>query len=176
MTRIAAIFGSIAGLILVASFAIGFAMGAEMDDHSPIMGYLIMLIALSMIFAGVKRYRDRELGGVIRFVTAFGMGLAIGGVAAIFYVAGWEAYMYATDYSFMPAYIDSVIEAERAKGTSPEKIAAMSRELQAFARQYANPVYRMAITLSEIVPVMLIVALVAAGLLRNSRFLPARAS
>ncbi|MEI9926854.1 MAG: DUF4199 domain-containing protein [Sphingomonas sp.] len=38
-----------------------------------------MLVALTFIFVGVKRYRDVENGGVIRFLPALGMGLAIAG-------------------------------------------------------------------------------------------------
>ena len=40
-----------------------------------------MIVALSVIFLGVKRYRDQELGGVIRFGTAFMLGLGIAAVA-----------------------------------------------------------------------------------------------
>jgi hypothetical protein len=39
---------------------------------------------------------------------------------------------------------------------------------------YANPITRMGLTLTEILPVGVLVSLVAAGLLRNSRFMPAR--
>jgi hypothetical protein len=42
-------------------------------------------------------------------------------------------------------------------------------------RQYANPFYRLPETFLEIFPVGLLIALVSAVLLRNPRFLPARA-
>jgi hypothetical protein len=41
---------------------------------------------------------------------------------------------------------------------------------------YRNPLFRMPITLTEIVPPGLLVSLVSASLLSNSRFLPARAN
>lgn len=34
---------------------------------SVVLGYTIMLIALSAVFTGIKNYRDRDLGGVIGF-------------------------------------------------------------------------------------------------------------
>ncbi|WP_299694913.1 hypothetical protein [Hydrocarboniphaga sp.] len=34
------------------------------------LGYMIMLIALSAVFVAIKRHRDIELGGVIRFWPA----------------------------------------------------------------------------------------------------------
>lgn len=174
MGRIIWVYGSIAGIILATSFWIGYVLGAEIDDHSPITGYLIMLVALSLVFVGVKRYRDTVHGGVIRFSKAFGVGIGIAGVASIFYVLGWEAYMYATNYSFMDAYIQSVIAASQAAGAPAAEIAKLTREMNAFKSDYANPLYRMAITLSEIAPVGLIVALISAALLRNGRFLPTR--
>ena len=33
-------------------------------------GYLVMLVALTFIFVGVKRYRDVERGGGIKFLPA----------------------------------------------------------------------------------------------------------
>jgi hypothetical protein len=47
--------------------------------------------------------------------------------------------------------------------------------MEAFKLQYANPMIRMPMTFAEIFPVGLLVSLVSAGLLRNPRFLPARA-
>jgi hypothetical protein len=44
-----------------------------------------------------------------------------------------------------------------------------------FRQQYANPLFRLPVTFIEIFPVGLLVSLISAALLRNSRFLPARA-
>lgn len=176
MGRIIWVYGSIAGIILASSFAIGYVLGAGMDDHNIVTGYLVMLVAMSLVFVGIKRYRDTVHGGVISFLPAFGVGMGIAGVASLFYVLGWEAYMYATDYGFMNAYIDSMIAAKQAAGAPPAEIAKFTGEMNAFKADYAKPLYRMMVTLSEIAPVGLIVALVSAGLLRNSRFLPMRKS
>ena len=56
-----------------------------------------------------------------------------------------------------------------------ESRTAVVARLMALMRQaYANPLYRMAETFTEIAPVGLIVSLVSAILLRNPRFLPAK--
>src|SRR6478735_12534760 len=60
-------------------------------EHGMLIGYTIMLVALTTVFLGIKRHRDVELGGVIRFWPAFGMGLAISCIAGACYVAAWEA-------------------------------------------------------------------------------------
>lgn len=173
--RIIAVYGCIAGVILV----IGFegTMAAGLMGHgtgSMVFGYLTMLVALSMVFVGVKRYRDEALGGVIRFGTALGLGYGIAAVACVFYVAGWEAYLFATDYSFMPDFTAAAIEAERAAGASAAELAELEAEMAGYVEMYANPLTRMAITLVEIAPIALLVPLVSAALLRNARFMPAQ--
>lgn len=174
MGRIIWIYGSVAGVVLASSFAIGYLLGAGIDDHNVFIGYAVMLLALSMIFVGVKHYRDKELGGVIRFKSAFGVGLGIAAVASLFYVIGWEIYMYATDYSFMKAYVESVIASKQAAGASASEIAKFAAEMKAFEIQYSNPGYRMVMTLTEIAPVGLLVALISASILRKSSFMPAK--
>lgn len=73
MLRIILIFGTIAGLIVGGA---GFCLTVAWADNPPSMslgavfGYLIMLVALSAVFVGIKRHRDRNLGGVIRFWPA----------------------------------------------------------------------------------------------------------
>jgi hypothetical protein len=175
MKRIIAVYGCIAGAILV----IGFegTMAAGLMGHgtgSMVFGYLTMLVALSMVFVGVKKYRDEALGGAIRFGTALTLGYGIAAVASVFYVLGWEAYLYATDYSFMPDFTAAMIEAQREAGASAEEIAALEKEMAGYVAIYANPLTRMAMTLTEIAPVAVVVPLVSAALLRNPRFLPAQ--
>jgi len=46
--------------------------------------------------------------------------------------------------------------------------------MEVMRRQYANPLFRLPATFSEIFPVGLLIAVVSAALLRNPRFLPAR--
>ena len=55
-----------------------------------------------------------------------------------------------------------------------ETLAKLSADMEAFKAQYANPMYRLPMTFVEIFPVGVLVSLVSAGLLRNSRFLAAR--
>ena len=77
-----------------------------------------MLVALTFIFVGVKRYRDVERGGVIKFGAAFAMGLGIAAAAGVAYVAVWEVYLAMTDYKFMDEYIAGIVRARQAAGVS----------------------------------------------------------
>jgi hypothetical protein len=176
MLRKILIYGVIAGAIVgVPVFGMAFALK---NDPAPswglVVGYLTMLIALSAVFVAVKRYRDEELGGVIRFWPALALGLGISFVASVCYVVAWEAGLAFTGMDFAGEYSRVLIEQQRAKGVSGEALARFVAEMEEFKVQYANPLFRLPMTFVEIFPVGVLVSLLAAGLLRNSRFLPAR--
>lgn len=177
MSRTILIFGFLAGLIVVVPmFVTWLALSPDHRSTSVLTGYLIMLVALSLVFVGVKRYRDRDLGGVIKFVPALLVGLGISAVAGIMYVIGWEIVGAITNYSFAADYSTAMVDAAREKGASPQEIERMSAEMATFREQYANPLFRLPMTFIEIFPVGVLVSLLSAGLLRNSRFMPARAA
>ena len=110
----------------------------------------------------------------IKFLPAFGLGLAIAGVAGVIYVIGWEAYLAATDYAFINGYAAGIIEAKRAAGVSGAALEKITAEMNALVKNYGNPFYRMPMTFLEIFPVGLLIALISAALLRNPKILPAR--
>ena len=85
-------------------------------------GYIIMLVALSMVFVGIKHYRDRNLGGFIKFGTAFLLGLVITTVASILYVIGWEIASSVSNFDFAKAWADSMVAGARARGAAPAEI------------------------------------------------------
>ena len=176
MLRTILTFGVIAGLIVSANFVVVLVLPSLQHHNSLIYGYLVMLVALSMVFLAIKRHRDRNLGGVIRFLPALGVGLGVSAVAGVIYAAGWEVSLAATHYAFADDYSAAMINAARAKGASPAHLAEVVAQMQAFKIQYANPLYRLPMTFVEIFPVGVVISLVSAALLRNSRFLPARAA
>lgn len=177
MLRTSLIYGVIAGLIVAIPM---FTLLALDSDHtswssSQFFGYAMMVLALSMVFIGVKSYRDKVKGGVIKFGQAFLLGLGISAVAALIYVIGWEITLYLTNYTFAAEYTASVLAAAEAKGTPPAELEAMRAQYEQFAQMYANPLFRMPMTFIEIFPVGLVISLITALLLRNPRLLPARA-
>lgn len=176
LIRIILIYGALAGLIVgIPLFCMTVALaGRPPLPYGMAIGYLIMLVALSTIFPAVKRWRDVTLGGVIGFWPAFCLGLGISLVASLAYVLAWEAALAVTGMGFIDDYGRAAIADARARGAGLQEIARIRADMEAFKADYANPLFRLPITLSEIAPVGLLVSLVSAGLLRNSRFLPAR--
>jgi len=176
MKRIILTHGAIAGAIIIGSMLMTFGLG-DREEFSPPpawIGYLVMIVALSLIFVGIKRYRDRELGGVIRFKTAFLLGLGISLVASVVYVTVWEVYLAVTDSNFIEVYTRWVIADKQAEGVAGEELEALVARMEGLKAMYAKPISRMLITFLEIFPMGLIMTLISALLLRNSRLLPAR--
>ena len=67
-------------------------------ENAALYGYLSMLLAFTMVFVGIKHYRDKVLGGVIRFLPALGVGLGISAVASLFWVVGFPIFVITFDW------------------------------------------------------------------------------
>ena len=172
MLRLIVRYGLIGGLIVgVALYAMTLIPGTQPGGAwGYVVGYLTMLIGLCTVFLAIKRYRDADLGGVIRFWPALGLGLGISFVAGIIYMLAWEAVLDFTHLDFAGAYAQSMIDAAKAKGLGGAEFAKVVAQAQEFKTEYANPFIRLPETFMEIFPVGVLVSLVSAALLRNARF------
>lgn len=169
-------YGTCAGLFVgvCQSFAVLLFSERMSTVYAMALGYTIMLIALSAVFVGVKRYRDAGRGGVITFWPAFGMGLAISALAGVLYALCWELALAVTHTDFGEVYGNAVIAKQKAAGVSGAELARITADMTRFKLQYANPLFRIPMTFVEIFPVGILVSLVSAAVLRNPRALPAR--
>lgn len=176
MLRKILFFGVVGGVIVGAPMLALTALGGgeALYQGGEILGFATMLIAFSTVFIAIKRQRDVDGGGVIRFWPAVGLGLGISLVASLFYVVSWELTQMIGNADFWTVYAEGTIGKLKADGASPEKIAAVTAEMARWAELYKNPLIRIPITFSEVLPIGVLVTGVSAALLRNSRFLPAR--
>ena len=170
-------YGFVAGLIVGIPMLWRMLTATETEANlgGMLVGYLTMLVALTAVFLGVKQYRDKVKGGVIRFLPALGVGLGISVVASLIYMLSWEISIAFSKFDFVAWWQHQMIDGAKAHGASPEELARVTKEAQDFATMYANPVWRMAMTFAEMFPVGLLVSLITAAVLRNPRVLPARA-
>ncbi len=170
MKKIVLTFGLIAGVILAAMQLLTLPFQDQLGfDRGPILGYTTMLVALLLIFFGVRSYRDNVAGGAVSFGRAFAVGMLIAAVASACYAAAWEVYYFKFAPDFMAKYQAHVLERARADGESAEAIAKRKAELESWAEQYKNPAIRAAVTFFEPLPVALVVSLVSAGVLSRRR-------
>ncbi len=176
MRKIILIYGAIAGLLMDAMFLINFSLMEKgiLPEHSELLGYTTMIIVLSLIFFGIKTFRDKHNTGAMTYWKGFKVGIAITGIASLFYAGGWEVYYNSTymKETFMQRYTDQVIKNMQHDGKSQEEIDKKREELNAMAEMYKNPFIRFGMTLMEIFPVGLIISLISAGILRKKEVLP----
>ena len=175
--RIIAIYGTAAGLVVAVPMVwLMLTLTQETaPDNGAVYGYLTMILALTAVFLGVKHYRDKVQGGVVRFMPALMVGLGISAVASLIYAAGWEISLAFSGFDFGAVSSKMAIEAARARGASETEIEQVIAQTVAFTRMYASPLYRFPITFVEMFPIGVAISAISAALLRNSRFLPARA-
>lgn len=175
MTKIVLTFGLISGAVItVLMWLMLWAMNAGVanQDHGYFWGYATMIVALSLVFFGIKSYRDNN-GGKISFLKGLQVGILISLISAICYGASWEVYYRSSGSDFMQQYSQKYIEKMKNNGASDAEIAKAQTEMAQMIDMYQNFFIRFAMTLMEIVPVGVIVTLVSAALLRKREMLPA---
>ena len=91
MKKIVIVNGIVAGLIVAAMFLITMELYHNQGnyDGGMLIGYASMLLAFSLIFVAIIRFRDKYNNGIISFGKAFRIGLYITLIASTIYVVAW---------------------------------------------------------------------------------------
>jgi hypothetical protein len=175
MRKIVLTFGLISGAVITVLMWLmlwGMKAGAINEDHGYFWGYATMIIALSLVFFGIKSYRDNN-GGTITFLKGLQVGVLISLISAVCYGASWEVYYRSSGSEFMQQYSQKYIEGMKKNGASDAEIAKAQTDMAQLIDMYQNFFVRFGMTLMEIIPVGIIVTVVSAALLRRRELLPA---
>lgn len=170
MKKIVLVCGLIGGIISCLWWAVGEPLVDESVSYNTrvFFGYAAMVLAFSLIFVGVKSYRDQYNDGVITFGKAVQIALLITLVASTVYTAAWLI----NYYFFMPDFGEKMMASMRAemvaKGVSQPEIQKQMAEMTQFMQQYKNPFYNAMITYTEILPVGIVISLIAALILKRN--------
>ncbi|MES2777586.1 MAG: DUF4199 domain-containing protein [Bacteroidota bacterium] len=166
------IYGLIAGAIVstLMLFSVNYISHCEGNvDYgtSMLIGYASMLLAFSLVFVGIRNYRNKFNGGVISFGKAFKIGMMIVLIASTIYVAAWLVDYYLFIPDFAEKYSAHMLEELKASGASQTEIDKKAKEMADFARMYKNPFFNAMMTYVEILPVGLIVTLISSLILKR---------
>ena len=172
MKKTIIIYGVIAGIIvsvlmLFSMHNLSHCEGGIDYNSSMLIGYASMLIAFSLVFVGIRNYRDKYNAGTISFGKAFKLGIMIALIASTFYVVAWLIYYFFFIPDFMEKYSAHALEELRASGASQLKIKQETQEMAEFAKMYKNPFFNAMMTYMEILPVGLIVTLISSLILKR---------
>jgi hypothetical protein len=176
MKKVIITYGLISGVIVSAMLVITqplFRNGTLNIDNGVYVGFTTMIIALSLIFFGIKTFRDQHLQGSITFGKAFTTGILIALTASVMYAITWEFYYNLVAPDFLEWYQQCQLDKLVKDGASETKLAEAKVEMEEMSELYKNPVFRFGFTLIEIFPVGLIITLISAGILRKKEILPA---
>jgi hypothetical protein len=156
------ISGGLVGLFLAISTMINFKGGAW-------FGYTTMVIALSLVYVGVRNFRDKFNDGVITFGKALRIALGITLIASTIYVLVWLVEFYFFIPDFMDKYAAALDKEARASGLSPAALQKKLDYIESMRIAYRNPIMVILYTYLEIVPVGIIISLLTALLLKRKR-------
>jgi Protein of unknown function (DUF4199) len=169
MKKIIITHGLISGLLvsifLVCSMA--YCYSANNFNGNMLVGYASMILSFSLVFVGVKSFRDKENDGVISFGQAFKIGFLIALIASTMYVIAWMIDYYLFIPDFMDKFCSQAIATSKASGASKAEINAQTAEMDTYKEMYKNPFGVIFLTYMEILPVGLVVSLISALILKK---------
>lgn len=166
------VYGIIAGIIvsvimLISVNSVSHQEGNFDYNSSLLVGYASMLIAFSLVYVGIRNYRNKYNNGVISFGKAFKIGIIIVLIASTMYVVAWliEYFYFIPD--FMEKYSAHTLENLKASGAGQAEIDKQAKEMADFATMYKNPFFNAMMTYLEILPVGLVVTLISSLILKR---------
>lgn len=182
MKRTVLVFGLISGVIITALVWLMLAVDSGGDyvhlEYGHFIGYGIMVVALSMIFFGIKSFRDNYGGGSITFWKGVQIGLLITAIGSVMYGGAWLVHNTLNPGwvgAFMQKYTEYQTKKMRESGASEDEVATASKEMQEMGEMIKNPLVFFLVALIEIAPVGLLLTLLSAAILRKREVLRAEA-
>jgi amino acid transporter len=166
------IYGLIAGIVvsILMLCSVNYLSHCEGNvdyDTSMLIGYASMLISFSLVFVGIRNYRDKYNEGVISFGKAFKIGIMIVLIASTIYVVAWLIDYFFFIPDFMEKYSAHTLDKLKAGGASQIEIDKQTKEMASVGKMYKNPFFNAMMTYVEILPAGLIVTLISSLILKR---------
>ena len=168
------VYGLIAGIIVSVFMLstvnyLSHCEGSVDYNTSMLIGYASMLLAFSLVFVGIRNFRDKYNNGVITFGKAFKTGLYIVLIASTIYVLAWLVDYFFFIPDFMDKYAAHMVDELKASGASAAEIEKQTTEMAEFGEMYKNPFFNALMTYMEILPVGLLVTLISSLILKRKQ-------
>ncbi|MBK8042499.1 MAG: DUF4199 domain-containing protein [Haliscomenobacter sp.] len=161
-------FGLIASMVLIALGLIGQVAGLSdpANQSGPggiamnILTYGIMIAAIVM---AVKQHRDSDLGGLISFKRAFGLGMFVILIIGAITMVWTFIYMSYINPDLVDQIMEVTQEKQQAQGLSDEQIEAAAGMMGMFMKPWAMALFAFAGTLL----IGLIISLIVAAIMKK---------
>ena len=171
MSKIVFRFGLIASVILILGMVAGTMSvgGGKNYSIGEVLGYIAMIIALSTIFFGVRKYKEQN-DNLLSFGEGFKVGILITLLSSAFYVLTWLTLFNYTDGAkeMMESYFETRLDNIMAQEIAEEEIQKQVEAFEVSRGNYMKSTGMQGVmTFLEIFPVGLLLSLVAALVLRK---------
>jgi len=169
MKRQVLIFGLILGTILAGNmlYMVTRIYNNPEFETNAILGYTTLVVIFSLVFFGIRNYRDKELNGVISFGKAFKTGALIVLLGSTIYVVIGLSYYYLFIPDFLDKFIAHVLYGATQDGANASELAAKTEEMEQFREMYKKPLFAILISYMEVLPIGLIVAFISSLILKK---------
>ncbi len=170
MKKIIINYGGLSGIITVALMTIAWAFSDKIGfRYGMLVGFTSMILSMSVMYFAMAAYRDKIGSGRISFGKAIQIGLLIGLISSIFYVATWAVVYHTLMPDFFDKYAAYITEEMAKNGKSAEAIQKQMEQMKAYKEGYQNPVMFVAYTFIEPLPAVIVVSLVSALIIKKNK-------
>ena len=162
-------FGLISGGISAALMALTFVVmrGPWLFESGAFVGYAGMVLSFSVIYVGVRSYREQAGGGYVSFGKALQVGMLIALVSCLCYALTWLVINNLFWPDFADDYSRHAMDRLRQSGATAAVLEEKMKMMEEYKRLTANPFLNALITFTEPLPVGILVSLISAALLRK---------
>jgi hypothetical protein len=166
-------FGFISGgiaavLLFIVTTALKHYANEQADfENSAYYGYGSIIIAMSIVYFGIKAQRNLQNDGTFTVGKGFLVGLGIVLISCIFYSLAWLVIYYNFFPTFIEDYAQFCVKKATDAGASQAELKTTLADISQMKEWYKSPILIFLITLTEPLPVGLLVAVLSAFLLRR---------
>ncbi|WP_447641985.1 MULTISPECIES: DUF4199 domain-containing protein [Chitinophagaceae] len=136
---------------------------------SSVLVYAAVVLLFVLLFLAIRSYRDHALGGFITFGKALKAGILMALVSSLCYAIMWTILFNPIFKHFMEQHAADTIAKLSASGASVQEIAANKAEIVKHIQLYEIPLLRAVLIFIQGFPVEVIMAVIAAFLLKKKR-------
>ena len=166
-------YGILGASILVGLNFVYFLLFGVVSDFflGEVVGYSAIVLSLSLIFFGIKSYRDRQARGQLSFAKAFATGVGIALIPSLAFAIYNYIYFTILDPGFVEKYFEYSKKSIRESGAPEHEIEA---KLLAVDQMMADPfqsseLFQAAVMFATVFLIGVVISLVSSVILKTSK-------
>ena len=160
-------YGIYSGLLICTLSLISWFLLSELDlGTQELMGYASMVVALSLIFFGIRHFRDRENSGSLSFGEGLRIGLGISLITALCFGILDVIYVKWLNPDFMETYYQTVL-ADLKASLPPAAFEQRRQEMEAQKALFSSAGMTFLLMFATVFFIGFLISLVSALLLKR---------